>query len=53
MRSKKLSTILLTSTLTMALAATPVSQVIVHADGQVATSTSSTSSTQTHTLNMS
>ena len=27
----------------MALAATPVSQVIVHADGQVATSTSSTS----------
>lgn len=53
MRSKKLSTILLTSTLTMALTATPVSQVIVHADDQVATSTSSTSSTQTHTLNKS
>ena len=53
MRSKKLSTILLTSTLMMALAATPVSQVIVHADDQVATSTSSASSTQTHTLNKS
>ena len=37
----------------MALAATPVSQVIVHADDQVATSTSSASSTQTHTLNKS
>lgn len=54
MRSKKLSKIILTSTVAMTLVATPLTQVIVHADDQVTTSSSSsTSSTQTHTLNRS
>ncbi|MBB1062531.1 DUF1002 domain-containing protein [Limosilactobacillus fastidiosus] len=53
MRSKKLSVILLTATLAITLVTPPVSQVIVHADDQVTTSSNSTSTTQTHTLNKS
>ena len=54
MQSKKLSTILLTSTLAMALVTTPVTQVVVHADDQVTTSSSSsTTATQTHTIDKS
>lgn len=53
MRSKKLSTILLATTLTMTLVATPVSQIVVHADQQTTTSSNSASATQTHTINKS
>ena len=54
MQSKKLSTILLASTLAMALVTTPVTQVVVHADDQVTTSSSSsTTATQTHTIDKS
>lgn len=53
MKSKKLTKIIVSSTLALTLITVPVTQAVVHADDQVSTSASSTSTSQTHTLNKS